>query len=149
MVTMKRLRRSGRGAVGAVLMLAPPACTASTTGPETVVPIVGRWAWVRSTGGLLPHDRTPQTEGYDMTLVFTDDGRLRVLFDASFGGETDYEVGIGSNLSALEGTPVVRYGEPLFGFQEQAYRFPTPDSLVLADGCCDGFTWHFARQEGS
>jgi len=142
------LRRSGVAAAAVVVLLGVWACSVSGTGPDAGVPVEGRWTWVRSTGGLLPRDRTPETEGFDMTLVFGADGVLRVLYDGSPGGETWYEVGVGSAQGALEGTPVFRYGEPLFGFQEQAYRFATPDSLELADGCCDGFTWYFVREAG-
>ncbi len=124
-------------------------CTVSSTAPDATTTVVGRWSWVRSTGGLLPADRTPATEGYDMSLEFAAGGTVRIWFDDDFGGETTYEVGIGSSNGALEGTPVIRYGESLFGFMEQAYQFTDPDTMVLFDGCCDGFTWHFRRDSGS
>lgn len=132
-----------------LLALAAASCSVSSTAPDATPTVVGRWSWVRSTGGLLPADRTPATEGYDMTLVFSAAGTVQIWFDDDFGGETSYEVGIGSSNGALEGAPVIRYGESLFGFVEQAYQFADSHTLVLFDGCCDGFDWHFRRESGS
>ena len=118
-------------------------CTASITGPRTG--IEGHWRWVKSEGGLLPADRTPATEGYSLTLVFGSNGVVQLLQDGNPSGETTYEVTLGT-LGAHEGSPVIRYGEPLLGFAEQGYQFVTRDSLMLQDGCCDGFTYHFVRE---
>jgi hypothetical protein len=122
------------------------ACSSSLTGPQTG--IEGQWRWVKSEGGLLPADRTPATEGYALTLVFESSGIVRLLQDGLPSGETTFQVTIGSP-GAHEGVPVIRYGEPLLGFAEQGYQFVAPDSLVLQDGCCDGFTYHFVREAGS
>lgn len=127
--------------------LGVPACSSSAVGPE--IDIEGRWIWVKSEGGLLPADRTPESEGYGLTLVFGSTGTVRLLQDGTLVGETTYEVTVGAPTGALEGAPVIRYGEPLLGFQEQAYQFVTRHTLLLADGCCDGFTYHFLREEAS
>lgn len=118
------------------------ACSASLTIPQSG--IEGPWRWVKSEGGLMPADRTPATEGYSLTLIFEADGVARLLQDGLASGETTYEVTTGG-VGAHEGVPVVRFGEPILGFAEQSYQFVTRDSLLLHDGCCDGFTWHFAR----
>lgn len=119
-------------------------CSTSATGPQPE--IEGRWSWVRSEGGLLATERTPATEGFNLALEFDGTGRVRLYQDGVPAGETGYEVGLGSSGGALEGTPVIRYEEPLLGFPEQAFRFSTRHTLVLADGCCDGFTWYFVRE---
>jgi hypothetical protein len=37
---------------------------------------------------------------------------------------------------------------PLFGgWEEMGVQLPGPDRLVLADGCCDGYTYDFERVE--
>lgn len=149
MPTRSTLLRRGGAAATVALLAATTGCSISSTAPDATTPLMGSWTWVRSTGGLLPHDRTPQSEGYDMTLVFGGDGTVQLSFDDSFGGRTWYEVGLGSSRGSLGGVPVIRYGEALFGFQEQAYDFAARDSLVLHDGCCDGFAWHFVRESGS
>ena len=83
-----------------------------------------------------------------MTLVFGTNGVVQLLWNGSPSGETTYEVAMGSQ-GAHEGSPAIIYGEPLLGFAEQGYQFVTPDSLLLQDGCCDGFTYHFVRVTGS
>lgn len=118
-------------------------CSASLTAPQSG--IEGHWRWVKSEGGLLPADRTPATEGHSMALVFGTDGVARLLWNGNPSGETTYQVTIGTP-GAHEGSPVIRYAEPLLGFAEQGYQFVTPDSLILQDGCCDGFTYHFVRE---
>ena len=128
--------------VGGVVM---QSCTASLTVPQSGVE--GHWRWVKSEGGLLPADRTPATEGYTLTLVFGSNGVAQLLQDGNPSGETTYQVTIGTP-GAHEGSPVIRYAEPLLGFAEQGYQFVTPDSLILQDGCCDGFTYHFVREVG-
>ena len=122
------------------------ACSASLIGPQRG--IEGHWRWVKSEGGLLPADRTPATEGYALTLVFESSGVVRLLQDGRPSGETTFEVTVGTP-GAHEGSPVIRYAEPLLGFAEQGYQFVTADSLLLQDGCCDGFTYHFVREPGS
>ena len=66
--TTPRARRSRSLGATMALTAALGACALSSTEPELVIdpsdpPVVGMWAWHRSTGGLLPDDRTPATEG--------------------------------------------------------------------------------------
>lgn len=129
------------------------ACSLSAVDPELIIdpneqPVVGMWEWRRSTGGLLPQDRTPATEGYTMSLNLGADGVATIFYDGEAGGSTPYEVGTGSAGGAVEGSPAILFGESLFGFAEQAVQMPTVDSLVLSDGCCDGFQWIFVRDDG-
>lgn len=144
---MRVQRLRGAWAAGCVafgLSILVMACSSSTIlGPR--VAVVGSWVWVRSTGGLLPDDRTPLTEGYTRSLVFEESGTVRLLQDGEQIGSADYEVTIGGTGAAHEGVPIIRYSEPLVGFAEQAYEFAAPDSLVLRDGCCDGFDYHYVR----
>lgn len=135
--------RGGRWLWTALALVAATGCTISSTGPQP--DLEGRWIWVKSEGGLMPYDRTPASEGYTLALIFDATGRVRLIQDGTPVGETSYEVTAGDPGGSLAGAPVVRYGEPLLGFPEQAYQFVTRDSLLLADGCCDGFTWHFVR----
>ncbi len=130
-------------AVVLVALLSAACSTSEATGPDS--PVVGSWIWVRTTGGLIPTDRTPATEGYARTLVFGTTGVARLLQDGSEIGRVDYEVTVGAVGAPYEGVPIIRYSEPLVGFAEQAYDFVGPDSLVLRDGCCDGFDYHYAR----
>lgn len=147
--------RNRRSSLSALLALSGivGACSLSATDPERIIdpvdpPVVGVWEWARSSGGLLPDDRTPATEGYEMTLDLGADGTARIFYDGVAGGSTPYQVGPGRVGGAVEGSPAIQFGESLFGFAEQAYLLPSADSLLLMDGCCDGFTWTFVREGG-
>lgn len=151
--TTPRARRSRSLGATMALTAALGACALSSTEPELVIdpsdpPVVGMWAWHRSTGGLLPDDRTPATEGYTMSLDLGADGIATIFYDGEASGSTTYDVGVGTTGGAVEGSPAILFGESLFGFAEQALAMPSADSLVLSDGCCDGFQWIFVRDGG-
>lgn len=119
-------------------------CTSATGLSED--PIVGDWAWVRSTGGIAGVTQTPATEGYSVTLRFTSAGEAEWVQDGTLRQRTTYQVAIKSE----GGTPVwvVTYAQPLFGFEQQDATFPTSRTLVLTDPCCDGFVSEFVRSAG-
>lgn len=129
-----------------LLAIAGAACaTPLATGPSGM--IAGTWAWVKAEGGIYPQVRTPETEGFERTLVLTAGGRAILFQDGEEVARTDYEVGVGAPGTYHDGDPVVRWETPLLGFPEQAISFPGPGVLLLDDGCCDGFVWTFHRVE--
>jgi hypothetical protein len=108
----------------------------------------GRWAWTSATGGIAGRTITPTSEGYTMEVRFLGTGSAEVYRDATLQLTTGFEIGIGREGGPFPGREVVRFDVPLLGFHEEmTLELPEPDRLVLADGCCDGFTYDFERIE--
>lgn len=106
-------------------------------------PLDGRWEWIDASGGIAGTTRTPVSEGYTMSIVHRAAGttaRFQVFRNDSLFAETTVRRSEAS--SGTRGTLV--YGDPVLGWPEQDFEIRT-DTLVLRDGCCDGFTYRFFR----
>lgn len=121
------------------LALAAAGCASSAVGPEART-LLGRWEWVSSQGGIAGVTQTPASTGRTMTLAFTAE-RASLWIDGALSRSTGYRLSDPRG----EGDFEVVYVEPLQGFVTQTGSFPAPDSLRLADGCCDGFTSWYVR----
>ncbi len=115
----------------------------SLTGPAA--DLVGAWEWVESEGGIAGGTRTPESEGIERIVTFRSDGNVRVMENGALTAETTWEVAIALAGTSHAGRPIIRYGAPALGFEEQAYVFQGADTLVLDDGCCDGFVSSYVR----
>jgi hypothetical protein len=146
---LARGRRRAPARLALALALAPAlaGCTdRSITAPEER--LSGAWTWLSTQGWVSSFIRTPESEGYEQRLVFTDGGDAILFRDGQEVTRTTYTVGVGAPGSAHEGRDVVRYAVPLFGPEEQGVEFPEPNLLALDDGCCDGFIRTFEREGG-
>ena len=121
------------------LAIVATGCASSSFGPEART-LLGRWEWVSSHGGIAGVTQTPASTGRTMTLVFTAD-TAALWVDGALSRSTGYRL----SDPVAEGEFEVLYVEPLQGFATQTGSFPAPDSLRLADGCCDGFTSWYVR----
>lgn len=135
--------RLGSAALSAVLVVG---CSQSTS-PEFDA-LNGRWSWVDSVGGIAGMTITPASAGYTMTVEFIGVGssqaRLRVLRDGALFGETTVErTGAAGGQSGE-----LNYANAVLGFAQQEFTITNGNTLVLEDGCCDGFSYRFQR-EGS
>ncbi len=139
-----------RGAPRWVFMLAVAGalwgCTASSPSTPSETDLLGSWRWLSATGGVAGVERTPQSEGYEETLLFTPDGKVTLFRDGQTVATTGYTLTIGAPGGSWAGHPILRYEVPFGGFEEQAVSFPEPGVLELADGCCDGFVYRYARE---
>jgi hypothetical protein len=134
----------------AALVSSAAACASSATGPEEEE-IVGRWRWVRAVGGIDARTRTPMSEGYLLQAHFDARGRATLYRDGDVLRATRYEVTLGLEAGSFPGEPVIHVEESLFGiggFDEIAVVFPHPDTLQLAEECCDRYTYTFVRVRG-
>jgi hypothetical protein len=123
---------------------------ACSSAPTALVPdrLEGRWAWTSATGGIAGWTITPATEGYTMEVRFLGTGTAQLYRDGVLTRTTDFEIGIGREGGSFPGREVIRFEEPLFGgWEEMLLELPEPDRLLLADGCCDGYAYDFARVE--
>jgi len=106
--------------------------------------IVGRWEWVRSTGGIAGTTRTPATEGYEGSLRFEADGTVEWREDGELQWSTTWDLlNVGSG--PLADRKVIAYGDPVFGWDEQAVEIRRDGHLILTDPCCDGFEHEYVR----
>lgn len=109
--------------------------------------LVGTWRWVRSTGGIAGVTLTPETEGVTGVLRFGADGTVGWRVDGELRWSTTWVLGRAAEGSSLAGRSVVRYGEPVVGWDEQAVRIEG-GRLVLTDPCCDGFVHEYHEEGG-
>ena len=106
--------------------------------------VVGRWEWVRATGGIAGTERTPETEGVGRQLRFEPDGSVELWRDGDLQVRTSYRIrpSTGNAPSAFDHDRIV-YGRPLFGWDWQHLIRVDARGLALRDPCCDGFEWEF------
>lgn len=122
------------------------ACTSQTTGPHFDGPLAGTFTWVRSEGGIAFHRRTPASEGYQVTLIFDDDS-VRAFRNKVLVAAARFTIREDSLRMSPAPVYIVRYDPPLSAlpfdqFDEHSVHI-TPDTLYLADPCCDRYTHVF------
>lgn len=130
-------------AVLAVAIAGPGCTTSSITGLSG--DLVGSWEWIQSEGGIFPQVRTPETEGIEREVTFLSTGIVRVFENGVQVVETTWETAVAPQGAPHSGKAIIRYGQPALGFEEQAFAFPSSDTLVLDDGCCDAFVHTYHR----
>ncbi len=139
-----RCTRILQGLRHAIVLTAIVGCAQPTT-PE-VDPLDGQWSWVDATGGIAGTTRTPATVGYTMAVEYRSQSstpaQFRVFRDGQLFAETTVRRSTASSVSS--GTLV--YRDPVLGWPEQLFELIAGDTLVLTDGCCDGFTYRFVRE---
>ena len=133
---MRGVRRTTKWLLAGLVLAA-----ACSTDPEEN-PLVGAWSWVESTGGIAGVTLTPASTGQTMSLRFEADGMVELFRDGASAGTTTYTVEQGAGDGTIW---TVTWASPLLGFETQTAHAPDADTLVLADGCCDGFTYTWTR----
>ncbi|MDA0329186.1 MAG: hypothetical protein O2958_09285 [Gemmatimonadetes bacterium] len=110
-------------------------------GLDTQEHLAGSWNWVESSGGIAGVTLTPASTGETMTLRFPSAGLVELIRNGAFVRSSTYTL-----------TPVleedsfgIEYEPPLLGFETQTGTLLRGDTLVLADGCCDGFVYRWVR----
>jgi hypothetical protein len=147
---MGSMPRPTRRSAWALALLSLVAVSGCASDPTALFPerLAGRWEWRSATGGIAGRTITPATEGYTMEVRFLAGSEAQVYRNGALTRTTSFGIGIGREDGSFPGQEVVRFAEPLFGgWEEMRVELPEPDRLVLADGCCDGFAYDFARIE--
>jgi hypothetical protein len=129
---------------GLLAVAAMAGCANSPTGVE-VDRLEGRWEWRSASGGIAGRTITPTTEGYTMELRFVDDEEAQLFRSGALRTTARYELATGSQGGSFGGKDVVRFTPALFGWDEMGVQISIEGELILADGCCDGFTYSFVR----
>lgn len=105
--------------------------------------VAGEWSWISSMGGIAGETRTPDSTGDNQRLALDRDGTLRLFRNGTLRVETTWHA---PSNPAIGAPSAMTFGEPSpfgFGFAELAMTHP--DTLILTDPCCDGFTRTWAR----
>ncbi len=111
------------------------------SGPNDLDGLIGSWAWVESSGGIAGMTYTPSSTGETITLRFVSEQMVELIRD----GRLERSVRFATAPLEESGGFSVAYDEPLFGWDTQTGRLLGADTLLLADGCCDGFEYRFER----
>ena len=142
-LTMTRASRSALGALALILAAASASC-GTPTEPDLSEGIRGEWIWRSATGGIAGTTTTPESTGEDLRLEFFGDHEVELRRNGVAAIRTTYVLSSGAEGDADE----IRYAQPLFGWESQSVALSPPDTLVLTDPCCDGFTYTFLRAKG-
>ena len=114
------------------------ACSGSPTVVE-IDRLEGSWEWRSATGGIAGRTITPATEGYSLEVRFLSGGKAALYRDGQLRNETTFTLEVGRDGGSFPGRDVVRFAESLFGGWDEMGVELAGSTLILADGCCDGF----------
>src|SRR5690606_9188015 len=81
--------RASAAVLGTLMLLT--ACGNDPAEPEAS-PVAGMWAWVESSGGIQGQTLTPDSEGYEVTLILTGDGTAVALRQRERVDEAQYTI---------------------------------------------------------
>jgi hypothetical protein len=126
---MGRIRLIVTAMAATLTLVAAVGCSDKTTEPEPTVPptLLGKWEWVLTSG---PDTHlTPESEGYDMFLIFNEDSTYAEYRDESLIYHGTFSVG-DSVYWMDEWMRVLTLENYLF---RKNFAFHTNDTLVLAD----------------
>jgi len=109
--------------------------------PDVERQLVGSWTWVESSGGIAGGTQTPASTGEELILRFSLSSVVQVIRN----DELERSVRFTTSPTTEDDTFSILYDEPLLGFDSQTASLDGPDTLILADACCDGFVYRFER----
>ena len=127
----------------ALLAVALAACGGTVTAVDEDQ-LEGRWDWRSASGGIAGRTITPASEGYTMQLRFAR-AEVALYRNGTLQASAGYRLAIGGADGSFAGRDVVRFSPAIFGWDEMGVQITVEGELVLADGCCDGFTYRFVR----
>lgn len=82
-------------------------------------------------------------------MRFLSGGKAELYRDGQLWNETTFTLEVGRDGGSFPGRDVVRFAESLFGGWDEMGVELAGSTLILADGCCDGFAYSFERLQGS
>ena len=103
----------------------------------------GTWIWLKSTGGFAGTTQTPTSEGYSLTIEFSDDGYQKFQ-DGELVISSDYSITEEGSINFPGIVPIISYDISFppnnTGMMEkQSFVFGGTDTLFLSDECYDCF----------
>ncbi len=82
-------------------------------------------------------------------MRFLSGGKAELYRDGQLWNETTFTLEVGRDGGSFPGRDVVLFAESLFGGWDEMGVELAGSTLILADGCCDGFAYSFERLQGS
>lgn len=139
------------GLILLLVLIGPLWSCAAEPGGDGLHALHGPWTWVGSTGGIAGVHATPETEGHDVTFFFYRGGTIAIYRDATLYEQTSYSFTEPPDTIDTESDEIVEYADPLTIFifsprmQSHSLRRIAPDTIILADPCCDRYEHTFVR----
>ena len=124
------------------------ACSGNPTAVE-IDRLEGSWAWESASGGIAGRTVTPATQGYTMEVRFLAGGKAELYRNDTLTTSANFRLDLGEKGGSFVGRDVVRFDQSLLGGWEEMGVELTGSSLLLVDGCCDGYAYSFHRIAGS
>jgi len=112
-------------------------------GRFSVDDLYGSWSWVSSQGGIAGETRTPESEGFEQTIVIEEPNLISLFRDGEVAASTTF-IFIAPDREDGEELATLLLDEPLMSFESEFVGVDIEGNLVLADPCCDGFVHTFS-----
>lgn len=114
--------------------------------------LFGTWNWVTTSGGCVPGERNPASEGYNRTIEFSNKGICKQYKNGDLESRLIYEVKKGATIySANEGYILTFKKRGLVKYKEkaipQSIEFHGQDTLVLRDETSEGYLTAYVRSK--
>lgn len=104
--------------------------------------LAGTWQWVSSTGGIAGKTYTPASEGYERSLLFTDNLKYSNLKNSISQKSGKFEIIKAKSIYKTELVDFIKYDDGTMSI----ILNQTSDELVLADNNYEGFSETFKRK---
>ncbi len=111
--------------------------------------LVGEWAWVRSTGGLMGTTLTPDTEGYSQSYLFQKNGIFTHYKDTATLHSNFYWVEKGNSIYKTGEVDLLILGNQDHTIVNSTFsiEFNGENGLILREECNDCFEIIFSRKD--
>ncbi len=110
--------------------------------------LLGKWTWVKSTGGIASISVTPESSEKTMQIEFTRNATLNKYVDGQEVYTSPYIIEIKEDKIKIKYTTLANFNSIGLGFDhqvEQEIKFVDNNKLMLIDPCCDNFLFEFIR----
>ncbi|MDJ1473473.1 hypothetical protein [Xanthocytophaga flava] len=127
------------------ILLAFTQCSTNSVSPVekySSTNLVGRWVWVKSTGGFAGTTYTPESTNTTMELEFTSDSHKRVYKNGQLISDLTYHIVQDTSMYTGKPGPLIEYDQE---GQRVSYDFEKGD-LILADECYDCFVSRYTHK---
>lgn len=108
---------------------------------QTLDNLIGKWEWVKSSGGIAGVTKTPENTSSEIMVEFTTEKFIKFMNGDTIQ-EISYKIEIGKSIRKTEDTNLIIYEDGRI----QSYEI-NGSTLLLFDECYDCFQNEYIREE--
>ena len=104
--------------------------------------LFSKWDWINTSGGFAGFTYTPESTGDKIIIEFTPDFIYKEFLNDTLIVKCKFHIIKSATNNGQDKDNTIIYD---YTSQEQSYLIKNEDTLVLNDGCCDGFESQYIR----